>query len=116
MSVDLTLLPVLTKDFWVCHDQLRLNSRRALWPEIDKLPQIPIGKITCFFARNKETGETEYGELTEDPYGGYLKWTTVEALLTLKDHQRIQDNWQNRAIWAWLSEMPKDWQIVLYWS
>lgn len=116
MGVDLTLMPLIGQDFWVSHDMLSLNRRSALWPEINKLQQQEIPRpITCFRAIG-EDGEACYGERDDDPYGATLKWTTPRELLTLKDHEAITDDWQNRAVWAYLKQMPPDWPIVLYWS
>lgn len=115
MGVDLKLLPLLGMDFWASHDILRLERRRELWPAIDNLPQKDIPKpLSCHEARTKE-GECCYGDQDTSPYGEGLKWTTAKALLTLKDHESVQDNWMNRAVWKYLEQMPPDWPIVLYW-
>jgi len=115
MGVDLTLLPLIGPDFWASHDVIQLNRRSALWPEIAKLKQHPIPMpLTCYLSRG-EDGESRYGNTEKDPYGDPLKWTTAAELLTLKDHEVVVDDWQNRAVWAYLSHMPPDWPIVLYW-
>ncbi len=115
MGVDLTLLPLLSKDYWVAHTKLDLERRRDLWEPITQLRQQPIpGKLGCYLARTAD-GETCYGDIEGDPYGGRLQWTTAGELLTLKDREEVQDNWENRAVWSYLSQMPPDWPIVLYW-
>lgn len=115
MGVDLTLLPLLNKDFWASHQVVQLERRRELWDPIIELPQRDVPKpLSCYLAL-LPNGERGYGVLTEDPYGGSLKWTTPEDLLKLRNREEVQDNWQNRAVWAWLAELPLDWPIVLYW-
>lgn len=115
MGVDLTLMPLLSPDFWCAHDLLRLERRGELWPAIDGLPQKEIPKpIGCYVATSKD-GETAYGDRDETPYGDKMKWTTAADLLTLKDHEAVQDNWMNRAVWSYLAAMPPTWPIVLYW-
>jgi hypothetical protein len=116
MGVDLTLMPLLSPDFWVAHDLIRVERRPELWSHIEALPQQEIPKpVGCYVARS-EDGETCYGDLEDTPYGDKMKWTTAGDLLTLKDHAAVQDNWMNRAVWAYLAAMPPEWPIVLYWS
>lgn len=115
MGVDLTLLPLLSKKFWCAHSKIDLERRRELWGPVAALPQQPIPeKLGCYLARNA-AGETCYGDIDDDPYGSFLQYTTAGALMTLRDHKSVQDNWVNKAIWAYLAEMPDDWPIVLYW-
>lgn len=116
MGVDLRLLPLLNKNCWVSHEILSVERRRDLWDEVLKLPQQPIPqRLSCFLARNPVDGETCYGDIESDPYGGRPHYTTAGDLATLKDNPEASDCAKNRAIWAYLSEMPADWPIVLYW-
>lgn len=115
MGVDLTLMPLLSKDFWAAHDVLRLERRRELWDAVTDLPAKPVPqKVSCYMAR-LPSGETGYGDLEQDPYGGALQYVTAADLLTLKYREEVQDNWMNRAVWSYLTKMPPDWPIVLYW-
>lgn len=115
MGVDLRLLPLLSPTFWAAHDMLMVNRRRELWPAIDALEQQEIPHpLSCFLATGKG-GDPEYGTVLVDPYGSKLKWLTASALCTLRDHDAVTDNWQNGAVWAYLSEMPSAWPIVLWW-
>lgn len=116
MGVDLTLLPLLSPDYWVSHDVIQVERRRELWDPIMELPQQAIPcPLVCFLARREDDGETCYGPRTDDPYGAALSYTTAGDLGSLRDHEGVRDNEKNRAAWAWLSEMPPDWPIVLYW-
>lgn len=115
MGVDLTLLPVLGNGHWFSHQVIQLERRRDLWDQIAELRQQDVPeKLSCYLARTAE-GETCYGDIDQDCYGDALKWTTPAELLKLKDYHEVQDNWQNKAVWAWLAEVPPDWPIVLYW-
>ena len=115
MGVDLTLMPLLSQDYWAAHDVIRLERRRELWGDINALPQQEIPQpVHCYMARDKD-GETCYGDAETTAYGDKMKWTTAADLLTLKDHEAVQDNWMNRAVWAYLAVMPPKWKIILYW-
>lgn len=115
MSIDLTLLLLIGEDYWAAHSMLDLRQRGELWPEINCLPQIDIPQPLNCYMGTMPNGERGYGETLTDSYGDHLKWVTAADLLTLKDHEAIQDNWKNSAIWEYLTQMPPQWKIVLYW-
>lgn len=110
MGVDLTLLPLdyENNDSGTAFSRLHLERRRELWDDIEKLPKKPIGSVTGYMG-------DEFGRQTEDCYGGGLKWVHAKELLPLKDHEAVQDNDTNRAIWAYLAALRPDTKIVLYW-
>ncbi len=115
MGVDLTLLPLISKDYWAAHDMINLERRSELWPLIEALPQKDIPQaLSCFLARGSD-GESKYGQETRTPYGMPMRYTTVGDLLALRDSGPVQNAWRNKAAWAYLAEMPPDWPIVLYW-
>src|SRR5258708_16908330 len=114
MVLDLTLMPLLRRDFWTAHDLIRLERRRELWSAIEALPQQDIPEPVWSHMGGAENGETCYGAAETTPYGDKMKWTTAAALLTLKDHAAVQDNWMNRAVWAYLAAMPPESPIALY--
>lgn len=90
-----------------CFSRLNLERRRELWPEINGKP---LGKkVSGYFKDN-------YGEITEDCYGGKITYLEAGELLELKNHESVRDNFTNRAIWAYLAELPADHKIILYWS
>lgn len=116
MGVDLTLMPLLGKQSWVAHDMIRVCRRGELWEPIAALPTKTIPQpLHCYVARHNIDGKTCYGPVEFDPYGERLTYTTTTDLFTVKDHGAVQDNWQNRAVWAYLEQMPADWPVVLYW-
>lgn len=116
MGVDLTLMPMLSEhSLDAAHDLIQLERRRELWDPIVALPQKPIPKpLACYVARGP-TGDPAYGDEFETPYGEPITYTTAADLLTLKDHEGVQDNWQNRAVWAYLAQMPATYPIALWW-
>lgn len=116
MGVDLTLLPLRLHDYWLAHDILELARDRDFWPAFEELPQHPIPKPLSCYLSSTAGGKTCYGEVEENPYGYRLTYTTVADLMTLKDHEGVQGHWKNRAVWAYLAQMPTDWPVCLYWS
>lgn len=110
MGVDLTLLPLdyERENSGSAFSRLNLERRRELWDEFVKLPEHPISRVTGYMG-------DEFGDKTEDPYGTPLKWVYAKDLLPLKNHEAVQDNDQNRAIWAFLEALNPDKKIVLYW-
>jgi len=106
MGVDLTLLPLAADRIWMSHDIIRVGRRRELWGLVAQLPQKPIPEpLYCFDGPHEES-----------PYGERLTYTTAADLLTLKEHDAVTGSWTNRAVWAYLAQMPPDWPIVLYWN
>jgi len=79
------------------------------------LPQIDIPEPLSCHEGVRLNGESCYGDADEDKYGNRLKWVTAGALLKLMNHEAVRDDWQNRAVWAYLAHMPAHWPIVLYW-
>jgi hypothetical protein len=115
MGVDLKLLPVMLKGSWLCHDMIEVSRDRDLWDDVTKLPQQPIPQaIGCYLGHGKD-GETCYGDIEETPYGERITYTTAGDLMSLKDHEAVRWGWKNKAIWAYLAQMPEDWLICLYW-
>ena len=122
MGVDLTLMPLHSDDDtygWVAFDMFELERRHELWPLIEALPRHKTPSIVSTFRSTIESGEHEgedtYGPTPTDPYGNPLEWTTAADLLTLKGQPTITDNFKNRAVWAYLGELPPDWKIILFW-
>lgn len=109
MGVDVRLLPLIGRDFWAAHEILDLERCSHLWPQIRALPSEPIPQPFSFYQNEG------YGPRSEDGYGNPLRYVTAGALVTLADRPSVTDNWKNRAVWAYLAEMPPDWPIIIYW-
>ena len=115
MGVDLNLLPLISKDYWAAHSILVLERRRGLWPLVEGLASKPIPQPLYGHYGRDANGETRYGTVDVDPYGSPLRYTTAGELMKIVEHESVQDNWLNQAVWAYLARMPMDWPIVLYW-
>lgn len=117
MSVDLRMLPFDADEGHLSfsHTILDCWRRGELWDEITKLPALPTPDSFTSFSGYTSEGETGYAVTTTTPYGDHLTYTTVEKLLTLRDHEGVRDNYKNRAIWAYFAELPKQTKVALYW-
>lgn len=117
MGVDLRLLPFDCDrgEFAYSHTILDCERRRSLWTAVEKLPATPVPKGFTSFVGDRPDGESGYGVTAETPYGEPLMATTAGQLLILKDHEGVIDNHKNRAIWAYLAELPPETRVALYW-
>jgi hypothetical protein len=116
MGVDLTLL-VFTGDNF-SHTMLDLERRSGLWECITAIENmfgwnVPI-PFYSFYGTMKN-GERGYGDTQTTPYGDRLKYVHVKQLKPLSSNQYVLDNYNNRAVWAYLEQLPDDVQIALYW-
>ena len=111
MGVDLTIMPVLFRDSWLCHDMLTLDRCRYMWDDIANLGEKPVGQPVQSFRSRCEDGESCYGDMTETPYGTPLTWLPAGSLATAITYQTPK----NVGIRAFLECLPSDWPVVLYW-
>lgn len=112
MARELRLLPLIGQNYWAAHEMLKVDW----WDAIKEVRQSEIPQpLYCHLARNADDSETIYGQITEDPYGEPLMWTTAGRLAALADQDEARTSWRNRAVFAWLAQMPEDHMIVLYW-
>lgn len=117
MGVDLRLLPFdadLNNNYY-SHTVLDCQRRWELWNEINKLEQYPVPDNFTSFSAYLDCGHTGYGITIETPYGMRLKYVLVQHLCKLKDYPGVIDNFKNRAIWAYLKELPLQTKVALYW-
>ena len=133
MGIDLILLPLnplgdpLTKHFssWSILD---LRRRQALWDEIRALPfqmlSAPLSTPLGVWEAGDDTtakdaasaqGIWDIRKITSDGYDTPLCHVSCADLLSLREHEGVQDNPENRAAWAYLAELPGDARIILYW-
>ncbi len=115
MGLHLTLLPFWGKDF--SDTLLRCVDRRELFEEIKKLT---AERVPTYFeshlSSEKDIETTHYGNTQSDQYGDILTCLTVAELLKLAAHEAVLDNSVNRAIWAYIKELPSDTKVALYWG
>jgi hypothetical protein len=112
MGVDLTLMPVLFQNSWLCHEMITCDLNRDLWQAIEKLGERPVGQPVQSFRARTPDGDETYGDLSVNPYGTPLTWLPAGEL----SHAFLEaDSRKNRAIRAFLIELPSDWPVVLFW-
>ncbi len=121
MGVDLDLLPFDCDqgNFAFSHTLLNCCRRRELWETLSAMEnqrgrKVPSG-FTSFRSRDNKYEEPHYGTTIDTPYGTPLKFLLVEDLLLLVNHEAVQDNAKNRAIWAYLAQLPPETKVALYW-
>lgn len=116
MGVDLTLMPLISDNYWTSHELWDVTRRHELWDAIRELETHPVpGDFTCFRATVGEDEFRGYGIITKDPYGDNLRYIEASVLASIAGHDCVQDNWKNIGLWNMLSRMPSDYPIVLYW-
>lgn len=122
MGVDLSLLPFDCDhgtSFSFSHTLLELERRRELWDPIYSM-ETESGEpapenFTSYRGDPGADGEHGYGKTTKTPYGDRIRFVSAFLLCKLKDHEAVRDNWKNRAIWAYLAELPPETKVALYW-
>jgi hypothetical protein len=119
MGMDLALLPAYNQKDDFSHDLLTFFRDYDLFDKIvEKSRQfgIPVkeGGISSFYSRNANYEGAHYGSTEETPYGERLKYVTANHLKdAVKDFKT--DSWRNKAIFAFINELPDDLQVYLYW-
>jgi hypothetical protein len=123
MSRNVYLLPYATNNDRnaraddLLHVELDWGAERLDLAELlEALPSrdVPRG-FSCRLARNEE-GERAYGEVTEDDFGEPLKWVRAGDLAKLAGHPQVTAAPRNRAALAYVTALPTDWAVVLFWS
>ena len=112
MGVDLTLMPVLMRGGWLCHEMIEAPRDYDLFDLIRAAHPKEVGEpVHCHLAQDDD-GNSTYGERTDTPYGQPLTWLPAgdlyKAFIGFDDRKA-------RAIRSFLLEMGRDWPIVLYW-
>lgn len=114
MGLDLTLLPFDSERF--SHTVLTCERSIDLFEEIGKLQAVRVPtEFNTFVAQDDEHGD-HYGNTQDTPYGEPLTFVLVEQLLPFSKYEEVTDNFKNRAIWAYLKQLPRDTKVALYWS
>lgn len=119
MGLDLQLLPVsnrLSSQDWFSHTVLDCERRRGLFEAIQELrgERVPETFHT-YVSRDAEYEESHYGNTQTTSYDEPLKHVSVRELLFFASHEGVKDNPLNSAIWAYLSELPPEMRVALYW-
>ncbi len=122
MGLDLSLLPFTLYrevDAW-SFAIIPLERRPDLFEKINEIKRskgksVPPSFDSHFGVEEGELG-TSFGQTQEDAYGSQLKYIDVADLMALKDEEGVWDNWENRAAWMYLFQLPKNMKIALYWG
>lgn len=56
-----------------------------------------------------------HGRCVEDRYGEPVRYVLAKHLKKFKNHPDVQESFVNRAIWAYLEELPDDHKVALFW-
>ena len=114
MGVRLTLLPIggVNELITSLHNFLVCERDNWLFEEID---QIIATEVPPDFQGFYPAEDCDYffGPVTIDGYGNKLTYVLVKELLKLKP---LSDSQTNKAIWAYLKQLPREGKIVLFWS
>jgi hypothetical protein len=71
--------------------------------------------FSTYLSRDDKYEEPHYGTTTETPYGNPLMWVQARALRQFRTHEGVRDNPTNKAVWAYLANIPPYTPIALYW-
>ncbi len=120
MGLDLYLLPFDCDNPGIsfAHTLLSCQRRGDLFDVLSTLlgaTPVPDDFTSFLGYHPAPCGEYGYGHTYEDPYGSSLRALTVAQLLTVSTHDGVQDNHKNRAIWAYLAELPPETRVALFW-
>ncbi|XXX79227.1 hypothetical protein WMF30_10675 [Sorangium sp. So ce134] len=124
MSLSLHLLPYATNSDRDAraNDLLQVEldwgaERRDLPDLLEALPARDVPRhFRCRLARTDDGEHAVFGEVTEDSYGGPLRWVRAGDLAELAGHPQVTAAPRNRAAFAYVAALPPDWPVVLFWS
>ncbi len=118
MGLDLTLLPfdADSERMNFSHTVLSCERRGQLFEEIQELRATPVPEdFTSYLSLDGEYEEHHYGQTHETPYGEPLTYVLAGQLWPFASHEDVMSQSKNRAIWAYLAELPPDTKVALYW-
>ena len=108
MGIELSLCPV-EKGLPYSFTRITLNRRTELFMDIKELPSEYDPQITAYI------GEEGKFVAVKDTEKASERTVTIAQLLTLRDHDGVQDNDENRAAWAYLSARDPSLRVLLHW-
>jgi hypothetical protein len=121
MGIDLLLLPIHPTDNTraFAHTTLEVQRRHELLSLIRTLPSQPVPpflETLVSMAGPQELEAWVQGDTQTDSYGDPLRCVRAEDLWLLANHPAVEDNFVNRATWAYLVQLPEDMLIAIYWA
>ena len=120
MGVDLSLLPVEGHGAtWFARTALACERRPGLFGAIEALEAqqgepAPAG-FKSLLSRGATDDGPRYGVTEQTAYGERLRQLPAGALAALGEHPEVLDNADNRAVWAYLAQLPAAQPVALFW-
>lgn len=128
MLDDVTLLPVqgdevdsaFSNDALYCESSPALSETiRAL--EAQRVPGVFRTWLSRHFPQEGcdcgcAEGAEHWGNLQRDAHDDPMVMVPVRTLTALAHHPDVRHNRRNRAVWAYLAQMPPDQMVALYWD
>lgn len=112
MSVFLRLIPFGRENdsLTFSHNFFNCDKDYYLFEQLKQISTFPVPpNFESFF--DNENGY-DYGVITKTPYDEALTYALVKDLLECKPHSEAQTN---KAIWAYLKQLPPQTKVALYW-
>ncbi len=118
MSLGLSLLPVeCLESPAFCQTVLEVAPSPDLLREVQEIPAQPVPRrFNTYLCEHESSGDPRYGNTQTTGSGEKLMMVAVRELLRFADHPGVFEEPQNRAVWAYLRELPEDSMIALYWD
>ncbi len=118
MGIDLNLLPFSGPYERSSFSKTVLSCARfqELFDEVKKLKAREVPETFDSYMGNSLTCEEHhFGDTQVDPNGDQVMCVQVKQLLQFSQHELVRDIPINRAIWAYLAELPPNTWVALYW-
>ena len=117
MSLALSLLPF--EDVYgsrSSYSVLSCNLGGRLYDVIHPLPeQAPVPEMFMSHMSREGGDDTHFGITKRDGDGELVQCLPALVLLRVKDNEFVQSNAKNRAVWAYLAQLPPETPVALYW-
>lgn len=121
MGLGLSLLPIFVpgSSKEVSNDIISLERDDDLFEFIKELANkdgvdVPRGGISSYLGEQKGFEGTCYGTTEFNKEGKRLK-SLVAGELTVLFSEYVTESWQNKAVFAYVKELPPNWPIYLFW-
>lgn len=114
MGLHLKLIPFERErgDYADSYTVLNCDKDYDLFNQIQQLPEFPVPPNFNSYYSVEEDDIICYGVVKETPYGEELTYSFVKDLLRCKPSS---DRQTNKAIWAYLKQLPPNTKVALYW-
>lgn len=123
MGVDLLLIPFESHDdlkginAGISYSSLEVVRSRDMWDEILALESqaVPERFLTPFGDVYPDEPNYWNRETSVDVYDKPLRWVFAGDLASLRNYQNIPKESRNRAVWAYLEQLPPSTRVALFW-